>query len=155
MELLYLILLGRLLAPKILTICPCPWRYYMEKQQILFYISEHVMKLEILRERAQPGAYACVCAYSGVTNSVACQVPLSMEFFRQRVLEWVAISSSRGSSQSRDRILAGRFFTSEPPGKPWFIWMGSNYSYTHPYKREGQTHRREDIFRGNVMWRRS
>ena len=36
-----------------------------------------------------------------------------------RILEWVAVSSSKGSSQPRDwtRIscLAGRFFTTEPP----------------------------------------
>ena len=40
-----------------------------------------------------------------------------------RILEWVAISSSRGSSWPRDRIciscLASEFFTTEPPGKPW------------------------------------
>ena len=42
-----------------------------------------------------------------------------------RKLEWVAISSSGGSSQSSDRThitcsscIAGRFFTTEPPGKP-------------------------------------
>ena len=42
-----------------------------------------------------------------------------------RILGWVAISSSRGSSQPRDQTrspaslpLAGRFFTIEPPGKP-------------------------------------
>ena len=43
-----------------------------------------------------------------------------------RILEWVAISFSRGSSQPRDRThisrvspaSAGRFFTTEPPGKP-------------------------------------
>ena len=38
-----------------------------------------------------------------------------------RILEWVAISFSRQSSQPRDWshifCLAGRFFTSEPPGK--------------------------------------
>ena len=33
---------------------------------------------------------------------VACQAPLSMGFSRQRILEWVAISYSRGSSLSRD-----------------------------------------------------
>ena len=47
-----------------------------------------------------------------------------------RLLEWVAISSSRGSSQPRDRTcvsrvsrffrIAGRFFTNEPPGKPTY-----------------------------------
>ena len=42
-----------------------------------------------------------------------------------RMLEWVAISSSRESSQPRDgtpssasSTLAGGFFTAEPPGKP-------------------------------------
>ena len=42
---------------------------------------------------------------SGVSDSVtprtvACQAPLSMGF--SRILEWVAISYSRGSSQPRD-----------------------------------------------------
>ena len=66
-------------------------------------------------ERKSSTWSTCVCAYSAISNSVtlqttACQVPLSKEFFRQRMLEWVAIFSSRGSSQPRDRILAGRFF---------------------------------------------
>ena len=49
-----------------------------------------------------------------------------------RILEWVAMPSSRGSSQPRDRTyisyiscIAGRFFTAEPPGKPTaslFMW---------------------------------
>ena len=30
--------------------------------------------------------------------TAACQAPLSMEFFQARVLEWVAISFSKGSS---------------------------------------------------------
>ena len=42
--------------------------------------------------------------------------------FRGRILEWVAISFSGGSSQPRDQThvscLAGGFFTTEPPGKP-------------------------------------
>ena len=41
---------------------------------------------------------------------------------QERILEWVAISFSRGSSLHRDKIcityIAGRFFTTEPPGKP-------------------------------------
>ena len=54
-----------------------------------------------------------------------CQAPLSMEFSRKRILEWVAIPSSRGSSQPRDRTCVfciccfGRqiffFFTTVPP----------------------------------------
>ena len=40
-----------------------------------------------------------------------------------RILEWVAISSSRGSSLPRTHVscIAGGLFTSEPPGKPKFV----------------------------------
>ena len=42
--------------------------------------------------------------------------------FQARILEWVTISSSRGSSQPRDRTqvscIASGFFTAEPSGKP-------------------------------------
>ena len=48
--------------------------------------------------------------------TIACQAPLSMQILQARILEWVALSSSRGSSQPRDRTqvshIAGRFFTS-------------------------------------------
>jgi len=51
--------------------------------------------------------------------TVACQASLSM-FFLARILEWVAISSFRVSSQPRDQAhvscLAGRFFTTALPG---------------------------------------
>ena len=46
-----------------------------------------------------------------------CSLPGSsvQEIFQARILEWVAISSSRGSSQPRDQtvfpVLAGGFFT--------------------------------------------
>ena len=53
-----------------------------------------------------------------------------MGFPRQKVLEWVAISYSRGSSQPRDLIpvscIAGRFFTAEPLGKTHNIKCFSN-----------------------------
>ena len=42
-----------------------------------------------------------------------------------KILEWVAISLSKGSSQPRDRThlycIAGGFFTTEPAGKPTII----------------------------------
>ena len=42
--------------------------------------------------------------------------------FQARILEWVAISFSRGSCWTRDQThapsLAGRFVITEPPGKP-------------------------------------
>ena len=54
--------------------------------------------------------------------TVAHQAPLFMGILQARLLEWVAISFSRGSSQSRDRTwvscTAGRFCTTESPEKP-------------------------------------
>ena len=44
-----------------------------------------------------------------------------------RILEWVAISSSRGSSWPRDQTcvscIASGFFTAEPPGKPIYVYI--------------------------------
>ena len=54
--------------------------------------------------------------------TIACQAPCPWDS-QARILEWVAICSSRESSWSRDGThvpcLTGRFFTTEPPGKPW------------------------------------
>ena len=57
----------------------------------------------------------CVCSVLGISQA--------------RILEWVAISSSRGSfwpgiepASPMDPTLAGRFFTTEPLGKPRYWW---------------------------------
>ena len=46
--------------------------------------------------------------------TVTCQAPWSMGILQASILEWVAMPSSRGSSQPRDRTqvshIAGRFF---------------------------------------------
>ena len=51
------------------------------------------------------------------------------EISQERILQWVAISFSKGSSQPRDQTrdsyIAGRFFTTEPPGKP-IVFVTSN-----------------------------
>ena len=48
--------------------------------------------------------------------TVAYQAPLSMEILQARMLEWLAMPSSREFSQPRDQTqvsrIAGRFFTS-------------------------------------------
>ena len=63
----------------------------------------------------------------GILWTVAHQAPLSMGFSQARILEWVAVPSSRGSSQPRDQLglctadglfptillFAGGFFTTE------------------------------------------
>ena len=52
----------------------------------------------------------------------ACQAPLFMGILQARILEWVAMPSSRGSSQLRDRTqvshTAGYSLHSEPSVKP-------------------------------------
>ena len=68
----------------------------------------------------------CLVTKSHLTlcDHTDCSLPDSSvhEISQARILEWVALSFSRGSSQPRDRTriswLAGRFFTTEPSGKP-------------------------------------
>ena len=55
-----------------------------------------------------------------------------------RILEWVAISFSRGSSQPRDRTqvshIAGGFFTSWATGEAWSdIWFVNIFSHSSGY----------------------
>ena len=65
---------------------------------------------ELLRSPAYPQTFLCVLCSVAKTVAktlhpswtVAHQAPLSMGFSRQEVLGWVAISSSRGSSQPTD-----------------------------------------------------
>ena len=70
----------------------------------------------------------CCCCYCLVTqvcltlcDRIDCSLPGSSVhgILQARTLEWVAMPSSRGSSQPRDRTcisyLAGGFFTAEPP----------------------------------------
>ena len=69
--------------------------------------------------------YACMCAQSCPTlcDPMDCSPPGSSfhGIFQARVLEWAAISSSRGTSQpwyqTHFSCIAGRFFTTELPGK--------------------------------------
>ena len=93
------------------------------------YVSGHVCSLV-------PNVHCsvCVCAvtqlYPTVCNPTDYSPPGSSvhRIFQARIQEWLAISSSRGSSPPRDRnhvscvsCISGRFFTIEPPGKPWSI----------------------------------
>ena len=55
-------------------------------------------------------------------RTIACQAPLSMGILQTRMLEWVAMPSSRESSnpgmESRSPALQVVSLLSEPPGKP-------------------------------------
>ena len=50
--------------------------------------------------------------------TMACQAPLSTGILQARRLEWVAMPSSRGSSQPRSPELQADSVLSKPPGKP-------------------------------------
>ena len=82
---------------------------------------------------------ACMCAKSlqscpTLCNPMDCSLlgPSVHEVLQARILEWVAIPFSRGSSWPRDRIqvswIAGRFFT--------YIWPAGKPSpiFNHPLK---------------------
>ena len=71
----------------------------------------------------------CVCAKSCLTlcDAMDCSPPGSSVhgILQARILEWVAMLSSRGSCPPRDgtcisygSYISGRVFTSEPMGKP-------------------------------------
>ena len=65
--------------------------------------------------------------------------------FQARMLEWDAISFSGGSSWTRDwymsPVLAGRFFTTKPPGKPTHVsvcvcvcvWLSHVWLFVTPW----------------------
>ena len=67
------------------------------------------------------------CVQLFVTTWTDCSPPGSAVhgILQGRILEWIAIFSSRGSSPSRDRTgvscAVGGFFTTEPPGK--LLWL--------------------------------
>ena len=73
----------------------------------------------------------CVVAKTclNLCDPMDCRLPGSPvhEIFQARILEWVAISSSRGSFWPKDwthiSCIAGRFFISEPPMKPLNLWV--------------------------------
>ena len=99
--------------------------------------------------------FVCVCAQPCLTPTLCNPRDCSQlgffvhGIFQARILEWVAIFSSRGSSRPRDQTLiscisciAGGLFTAEPPRKPYtyfkipHIIMLSHYNYQYTYTSE-------------------
>ena len=72
-----------------------------------------------LQHLQTPCALLCLviqsCSTLATPGTVGHQAPLSMGIFQARILEWVAMPSSRESSQRRDQTqvscIAGAFFT--------------------------------------------
>ena len=103
-------------SPVVLFPAP-PWRSWFWGfcwLNYLIYVLILLFLVQILiRYLTKYALCVCVCsvAQSSLTcvwlcatpQTVACHAPLSMGFFPTRILEWVAISSSRQSFQPRDQ----------------------------------------------------
>ena len=62
----------------------------------------HTLFCSILKNNMLLRLFSCVQLFVTLWT-VAHQAPLSMGVLQARILEWVAMPSSRGSSQARDR----------------------------------------------------
>ena len=86
-----------------------------------FFYNETLFKIILLMK----GTYCC-CVMTLWT--VACQAPLSMGFLQVRILESVAMPSSRVSSQPKNQIqvscIAGGFFTVLTTREAQECWSG-------------------------------
>ena len=92
-------------------------------------------------------------------NPKDCSLPGSSVhgIFQARVLEWVAMSFSWGTSQPRGRTrvshIVGRCFTSEPPGKSNTVFQQHKrrlYTWTSP---DGQYRNQIDYILCSQRWR--
>ena len=86
---------------------PLDWKLLGGRDNILFSVSLDLSTSSV--PRMCVCVCVCVCAQSclRVCNPVDCSLPGSSAhgIFQARILEWVAISSSRGSSRHRDQTL--------------------------------------------------
>ena len=101
----------------------------------------------------------CLVARSCPTlcDPLDCSLPGSSVhgILQARILDWVAVPSSRGSSQPRDQTwvsgIAGRLLTAEPPGKPcWCATIGRSGAC-----EGGARGRRRDRDRASAEWEQS
>ena len=82
-----------------------------------------------IRDRSQYMQCCCLDTMSCLCDPMDCSPPGSSVHgtSQARILEWAAISFSRGCSRPRNRTciscLAGRFFTTEPHGKPKPVYI--------------------------------
>ena len=97
------------------------------------------------------GLCVCACALSLFSHVWLCatlwtaarQAPLSMGILQARILEWVALLSSRRFSWPRNwtwvSCIAGGFFTPEPPERPQLnkisLYVSSTSLSIHPLTR--------------------
>ena len=108
--------------------------------------SGHVWLWEL--DCREGGKWSCsVMPDSANPWTAACQAPLSLRILQARILEWIVIPFSRGSSQPRDwtqvPLSARRFFTI------WATRKGKSYTYQVTWKgpsvSKGHTHCKSEV----------
>ena len=94
-----------------------PWSKESRPQSLEQYVTHRKEKIKMLV------THSCPTLCNPMDYSLTCSSV--HEILQARILEWVAIPFSWGSSQPRDWTLvsctAGRFFTPEPSGKSWHM----------------------------------
>ena len=117
-------------------------------QPIASFWGLHRIILGVLMELFSPlvcchKGLGCAQSLSHVSTSwtEACQAPLSMGILQARILEWVTMPSSKGSSQprskSRSPTLQADSLPTEPPGKQ--TWEFGVYFPYRCWRREWQS----------------
>ena len=98
--------------------------------------AQNLSKLFVVVIQSLSGVWLSVTPWT-----VAHQVPLSMGILQARILEWIAMPSSRGSSQPRDHTqvshIAGRFFTIWATRKPKNTGVGSLFLLQEIFPTQG------------------
>ena len=86
-------------------------------------------KMKQMNRYKEKALLSCICWLFATSWPIARQAPLSMGILQARILEWVAMPSSSGSTQPKNQTqvscIAGGFFTSwatrEAPQKIWWL----------------------------------
>ena len=94
------------------------------KKDVLFIIGDWNAKVGSQETPGKESESEVAQSYPTLCDPVDCSPPGSSahRILQARILEWVAISFSRGSSRPRDPTLQAVALTSEPPGKPRNTW---------------------------------
>ena len=104
--------------------CFFKWQLINTLENVLKSSWEMRLKVWLVRSLRVQYVLSCFCCvrFFAIPWIIAQQAPLSIVILQARILEWVAIPSSRGSSLLRDRThvscgscIVGRLFTCEKP----------------------------------------
>ena len=109
------------------------WELQHQYPHLPSIIHSHVHRLP--KKTTWLQVFICCAVFSGSVVldsatpwSAACQAPRSMGILQARTLEWIAMPSSRGSSQPRDQTqvshIAGEFLTVWATREAHEYWSG-------------------------------